>query len=156
LGIEYVRHLRKMDGGAALLRDDDAAELRRLPDAPVDADDGVARSVRDASGGHVLVGGANRADDLVDADAQRVQRRRPDLYQYLPRDAAVHVDARDARNVFQAFDNRLVRERGQIAQAHRRRGHRDRNHGLRVLLVDANDERILDVAWKGRANLRDP
>ena len=76
----------------------------------------VALAAREAPGGHVLVGRADRVHHLVDADAERGQRVRLDLHQDLPRHPAVDVDARDARHVLERLDDRLVGERGELAQ----------------------------------------
>src|SRR6185437_13563409 len=89
--VDDVGNLRQVDGTAALLRDDDAAELRRILDLALDAHDRIARALRDAARRHVLVRLADRVYHLVDADAQRRQRIRLDLDQDLPRRAAVHV-----------------------------------------------------------------
>ncbi len=92
--------------------------------------------------------------DLVDADPERGQRVRLDLHQDLPRHAAADVDARHAGDVLQALDDRLVGERGELAQAHRRRQHGERDDRLLVLEVGAQHQRILDVAREARAHLR--
>ena len=81
-------------------------------------------------GGHVLVGGADRGDHLVDADAQRCQRVGLDLDQDLARHAAVDVDARHAGHVLERLDDRLVGERRELAQRRRRREHRERHDRL--------------------------
>ena len=58
-------------------------------------------------------------------------------------------------NILEALDDHLVGERSQLAQAHRRRQHRQRYDRLLVLLIGANDQRILDVARKAGPHLRD-
>ena len=145
----------EVDRAAALLRDDDASELRGLAELAFDAHDGIALPARDAPRRHVLVRGAHRAHHLVDADAQRGQRVGLDADQHLPRDAAVDVDLRDAGQALERLDDRLVGERGQLAQPDRRREHGERDHRLLVLVVGADDQRILDVARKARAHDRD-
>ena len=97
LAVDNVGDLREVHRRASLLRDDDAAELRRFLDLAFDTHDRVLRAVRDAPRGHILVGVANGGDDLIDADAECGQRVGLDLHQDLPGDAAVDVDAGDAR-----------------------------------------------------------
>ena len=49
LAVDDVGDLRQVDRRAALLRDDDPAELRRILDLALDADDRVALAARDAA-----------------------------------------------------------------------------------------------------------
>ncbi len=53
------------------------------------------------------------------------------------------------------LDDRLVGERRELAQAGRLRHHRERGDRLIVLVLDAIDERILDVARERRTHDRD-
>ena len=75
LAVDDVGDLGEVDRAAALLRDDDAAELRRVLDLAFDAHDRVVLAARDAAGRHVLVGVLHGGHHLVDADAER--RRAP-------------------------------------------------------------------------------
>ena len=75
LAVDDVRDLRQVDRRAALLRDDDPRELRRILDLALDADDRIGLAARDAPRRNVLVRGADRVDHLVDADAERRHRR---------------------------------------------------------------------------------
>jgi hypothetical protein len=145
LAVDDVRDLRQVDRRAALLGDDDPGELRRILDLALDADDRVRlpRVMRPA--GHVLVRGADRVDHLVDADAERRHGIGLDLDQDLPRHAAADVDLGHPGDILERLDDRLVGERGQVAQRHRGREHGERHHRLLIFLVGAKDERILDV-----------
>src|SRR6185369_8629209 len=59
LPIDDVGDLRQVDGRAALLRDDDPRELRRVLDLAFDANDRIGLAARDAARGNVLIRGAN-------------------------------------------------------------------------------------------------
>ena len=133
LAVDDVGDLREVDGAAALLRDDDAAELRGILDLAFDAHDAVALAARQAAGGHVLVRDADRAHHLVEADAERGERIRLDLHEDLPRDLAEGVDARDARDVLEPLDDRVVGERGELAQVGAVGHDGERDHRVLVL-----------------------
>ena len=153
--VDDLGDLRQIDRAAALLGDDDPAELCRILDLPLDAHDRIALSARNAAGRHVLIGIANRIDDLIDAQAQRRQRIRLDLYEDLSRHPAVDVDPRDARQVFQRLDDRLIGERRELAKPGRLRRDGQRDHRLRIFRVGAHDQRILDVFGKTGTHRRD-
>ena len=55
LAVDDVGHLRQEHRASALLRDDDAAELLRILDLALDADDRVVLPARDPPRRHVLV-----------------------------------------------------------------------------------------------------
>ena len=77
LAVDHVGHLRQVDGPAALLRDDDAAELRGILDLALDAHHASRsdpRVMRPAGTSWFAVRIA--VDHLVDADAERRQRAR--------------------------------------------------------------------------------
>ena len=155
LAVDDVRDLRQVDRATTLLRDDDAAELLGVLDLALDAHDRVGLAARQAPGRHVLVRVADRLDDLVDADAQRSQRVGLDLDEDLACEAPVDVDPRDAGQVLERLDDRLVGQRRELAQPGRRRQHGERDDRRVVLVVGADDQRILDVAREARAHRRD-
>ena len=155
LPVDDGRDLGQVDRSASLLRDDDPSELHRVLDLAFDPDDRVGRTSRDATGRHVLVGGANGVDDLIDAQAQRGERLRLDLDQNLPCYAPVDVNSRDARNVLEPFDDGLVGQRAQVTQPDGFGQHRDRHHRLRIFLVGADDQRILHIARESWPHLCD-
>ena len=105
--------------------------------------------------GHVLIRVLDGRDDLIDADAQPGERMGLDLHQDLARNAAIDVDAGDAGLVLERFDDGLIRERRELPQIGRRRLHRDRRDRLVVLVLDAGDQRVLDVARETRTHDRD-
>ena len=60
-------------GAPALVRDDDPLEVARILDLAFDAHQLFLRAAGDAARRQVLVGGAHRLHDLVDADAEALQ-----------------------------------------------------------------------------------
>ena len=101
--------------------------------------------MREATRGDILIRVLDGRDDLVDADSQRGQGVRLDLDENLPRQAAVDVDARHAGLVLERLHDRLIGKRRELAQIGRLRLHSERRDRLVVLVLDAVDERVLDV-----------
>ena len=155
LAVDHICDLAQIHRSAALLRNDDAAELRGVLDLSLYAHDRVTLTPRDAAGRDVLVGVLHRGHNLIDADAERRQRGGSYLDEYLPCHAPVDDDLRDAGDVLDRLDDRLIGERGELAQLDRRREHRERHRGSVVLDLDPDHLRILDVAREIRPHQRD-
>ena len=142
-------------GAAALLRDDDAAELRRVLDPAFDAHDRVARAARQAAGRHVLVRRAIAVHHLVDADARAPQRGRDRCAPDLARDPAVDVDAATPGTLSRPLTITWSASDESSRELGRSRQHRERYDRLRVVAVGANDERSFTSRGKPGCDLRD-
>ena len=82
-----------------------------------------------------------------------VSALRLDLHEDLPRDLAVDVDARDTRDVLEPLDDRLVGQRGELAQVGAVGDMTaSETTGSWFSVVGAHHQRILDVARERRAH----
>jgi hypothetical protein len=83
--------------------------------------------------------------ELVGAQALRVE-----VDAHLRTVQPADVDARDARHALEPLAHDLVGQQRQLARAARRRQQRQQHRGLRVVAVEARDERRLRVAREAR------
>jgi hypothetical protein len=153
--VDHLRHLVEQYRHPGAARHDDRTEFRHGARAAVDADDRLGRRADDGADRNAQVGLLQRGDHLVDRQAIGAEACRIDADLDLPGHIAAEVDAADPGGALQPAADELLGQQRQLARravAGRQREERDR---LVVVGVDALDQRLLDVARKRWAHLRD-
>src|SRR5258706_10980462 len=155
LAVHDVGDFREVHRPLGAARDDDLVEAGGILDLAFDAHQLLGRALLDAARGYVHVRALDRAHDLVDTHALRGHLRGIEVDEDLAGDASRDVHAPHAVHVLEAFHDHLLGERRELAHAARgrRNGHRD--HGLRVVEVAAQDQRVFYLTRETGADLGD-